>query len=124
MISLRTQIKISNDFYYNLFDLLIKWSNCENTFEDDKDNQFLKEKKDSLSIHDNLCILNKSFSSDDEKEYDMDKNFEKILDDFNPKNYSLKDDWNEWFLSSSKQLFINSPNEIFQKPCLYKKNMK
>ena len=86
----------------------------ENTFEDDKDNQFLKEKKDSLSIHDNLCILNKSFSSDDEKEYDMDKNFEKILDDFNPKNYSLKDDWNEWFLSSSKQLFINSPNEILR----------
>ena len=119
-----------NCFLPNLFELIDKYEisiidyskkmkNCfnylNNSFDEDKNLRYNKQK---LSINDNLIIekyiLNKSFSSDDEKENNMSKNFEKILDDFNPENYSLKDDWKEWFLSSSKQLFAYSPNEILR----------
>jgi hypothetical protein len=93
-----------NCFLPNLFELIDKYEisiidyskkmkNCfnylDNSFDEDKNLRYNKQK---LSINDNLLIekyiLNKSFSSDDEKENNMSKNFEKILDDFNPENYS------------------------------------
>ena len=59
-------------------------------------------------------ILNKPIILEEEKEIDVEQVFEKILDDFNPKNYSLKDDWKEWFWSCSKHIFNNSPNKIIK----------
>ena len=94
-------------------------NDLENSFEEEKEKQYSENKKESISIGDNSLlekyILNKSFSSSIEKDNnDISKNLENILDDFNPKNYSLKDDWKEWFWSSSKQLFNYSPNQILR----------
>lgn len=37
-------------------------------------------------------------------------NKESLLNEFNPSNCSLEDDWKEWFKSSSKSLFLQSPS--------------
>ena len=98
--------KIKNFFNY-----------LDNSFENEKEKLNLVQKKDSLSIGENSIAdqdMLKSFDSDDEIINITDKNLESILEDFNPKNYSLKDDWNEWFLSSTKQLFNFSPNQILR----------
>ena len=39
-------------------------------------------------------------------------NKEEILNEFNPINCSIEEDWHEWFKSSSKQLFFQSPSYI------------
>ena len=61
-----------------------------------------------------MSINIKSISSEEEQDINIKEIFEKILDDFNPKNYSLKDDWKEWFYSCSKQIFNYSPNKIIK----------
>ena len=37
-------------------------------------------------------------------------NRESLLNEFNPSNCSIEDDWREWFKSSSKSLFLQSPS--------------
>ena len=110
-------LKLINEYKIPIIKNKIYINIMENSFENEKDKLNIEQKKESSSIGDNSLInkykLNKSFESDEDK-IDTDKNLENILDDFNPKNYSLKDDWNEWFLSSAKQLFNNSPNQILR----------
>ena len=56
----------------------------------------------------------KSINNEEKEDENIKQVFEKILEDFNPKNYSLKDDWKEWFYSCCKQLFNYSPNKIIK----------
>ena len=39
-------------------------------------------------------------------------NTDEVLSEFNPVNCSIEEDWREWFKSSSKQLFLNSPSYL------------
>ena len=39
-------------------------------------------------------------------------NKDSLLNEFNPQNCSIEDDWYEWFKSSSKSLFLQSPSYI------------
>ena len=39
-------------------------------------------------------------------------NKEEIINEFDPKNCSLEEDWHEWFKSSFNQLFFNSPSYV------------
>ena len=39
-------------------------------------------------------------------------NKEEIINEFNPINCSLEEDWHEWFKSSFNQLFFNSPSYV------------
>ena len=59
-------------------------------------------------------ILNKSLSTQEEKNVDIKQVLEKISEGCKPKKYSLEDDWKEWFNSCSKILFNNSPNKIIR----------
>ena len=115
-------LKLINKYKISIIDNSKKIKNVynflDNSLENENDKLNIEQKKDSSSIGENSnnekkYILNKSFDSDDEI-INNTKNLENILEDFNPKNYSLKDDWNEWFLSSTKQLFNYSPNQILK----------
>ena len=74
-------------------------------------NQSQLEKDNSFKI---INILNKSLSSQEEKNVDIKQVFEKIYEGCNPKNFTLEDEWKEWFNSCSKLLFNNSPNKIIR----------
>ena len=63
--------------------------------------------------------LDTSFSSDEEnlntqtpKKRILKINKDEILSEFNPINCSIEEDWHEWFKSSFKQLFNQSPSYI------------
>ena len=59
-------------------------------------------------------ILNKSLSSQKEKNVDIKQVLEKISEGCKSKKFTLEDDWKEWFNSCSKLLFNNSPNKIIR----------
>ena len=91
----------------------INISNQEDLIPNNNDNnEHITYNKFDYSLFQKYISINLDFL--DENDEDVNYDFEKILDDFNPKNYSLKDDWKEWFLSCSKQLFNYSPNKILR----------
>ena len=69
---------------------------------------------DNSLIEKYISISFKSINKEEKEDENIKQVFEKILEDFNPKNYSLKDDWKEWFYSCSKQIFNYSPNKILK----------
>ena len=68
--------------------------------------RFAYRKKTSDS-YDNTLLSN-STSKTRSRSSMMNK--EALLNEFNPSNCSIEDDWHEWFKSSSKSLFLQSPS--------------
>ena len=93
----------------------------ESDFNDNNNNslQNINNENNSYQLDNSLIekYISINFKSSDKEENggeDIKNILEKIIDDFNPKNYSLKDDWKEWFYTCSKQLFNYSPNKILK----------
>ena len=101
-------LRISTLEYFNDFKKIIE--------KDDILEMLTQEKKKTNNNNKKRKLTSDSYTETTQNTKDKNRsglmNIESLLNEFNPFNCSIEDDWYEWFKSSSKSLFLQSPSYV------------
>ena len=101
-------LSISTLEYFNDFKKIIE--------KDDILEMLTQEKKKTNNNNKKRKLTSDSYTETTQNAKDKNRsglmNIESLLNEFNPFNCSIEDDWYEWFKSSSKSLFLQSPSYV------------